>query len=510
MKKRTDWRKFIFVLAAIFFIFIIFLPAVFILLSIFNGGAVFNLQIFRAVWNSFLIGLIVLLIDIVFGLPLAWMLSRSNSKFAYLVDSLIDLSLVMPTAALGFSIYLYWGEKNGLAWLFGLGGGLIGRGMIMIILLHVVFTLPYVIRSISASVLQIKHSYEEAAATLGACPFTLFRTISLPLLRDGVINGSVLAFTRSLSETGATMMVAGLVNTAPVLVVGLKNAGELPQAIGLSVILIVSAILVLIGAKALLGQKTISFEKVYPNWERRAEKLIIPRNVLISLFFIFIIFLPTIFIVFYSFTNGGFLLNNTILESVIISFGLAFVVTIINLIFALPLAYFIARTENWLSRVLDSMNDVVLLVPTSALGLSLVFFWKNFLSFEYMILILTHLSFSFPLLLKPLVAAFRDIPLDMEEAAYSLGANSVQVLKTILFPLIVPAVVAGSIMAFMRSLSETGATLAVSDQIRTVPVLIMNLVENSEFSQAAFISSLLFGATLVLLIILKYFSYHKN
>ena len=478
--------------------------------NILHGGAILNWQIFKAVLISFFIGLVVLLIDLAFGLPLAWVLARSRSKMARLVDSLIDLSLVMPTAALGLSVYLYWGEKIGLARLFGLKEGLFDKGIMMIILLHVVFTIPYIIRSISAAIRQIEDSYTEAAVTLGAYPFTSFRTISLPLFRDGIINGSILAFTRSLSETGATMMVAGLVSTAPVLAVNLKNAGELPQAIGLSMILIASAIFILIGAKAMLGQKTINLDHVYPRLEKRIGKLTIPRNLMIGLFFIFVIFLPTIFIILYSFGNWEAVFSETIIKSIIISFAVAFVVTVINLIFALPLAYMIARSKSFFGKLFDSMNEIVLLVPTSALGISLVLFWSNFLSFEYIILILTHLCFSFPLLLKPLVVAFRDIPLDLEEAAHSLGANSKQVLKTILFPLVIPAIIAGSIMAFMRSLSETGATLAVSSQIQTVPVLIVNLVQDAKFGQAAFISTLLFAVALLFLLILKYFTYRKN
>jgi thiamine transport system permease protein len=509
-KTITNWWKIAFIFASLFFLLIIFLPAIFILGSIFQDQIVLNWPIFRAVLLSFYIGLAVVVIDLVFGLPLAIILSRSKSKIATFIDSLVDLSLVMPTAALGFSVYLYWGDKLGLARLFNLESGLLNRGVVMIILLHVVFTLPYIIRSIGASIAQIEPSFEEAAITLGANPFTLFRSISLPLFRDGVINGSILAFTRSLSETGATMMVAGLASTAPVMVVELKNAGLLSQAVGLSVILIISAILILLSAKAMLGQKTISLEKVYPRFEGLLSKLTIPRNIMVALFFVLIIFLPTVFIIFYTFGNWEVLMNEAVLKSIIISFFVASLVTVCNLIFALPLAYAIARGQGWFSKIFDTLNEIVLLVPTSALGLSLVLFWQKFLHYEYIILILTHLSFSFPLLLKPLVASFRDIPASLEDAAYSLGANSWQMLKTILLPLLVPAIVAGSIMAFMRSLSETGATLAVSGKIQTVPVLIVDLVKAGRQGEAAFVSTILFVIALLFLFSLKHFSYRRK
>lgn len=72
----------------------------------------------------------------------------------------------MPIAALGFSIYLYWGTNFGLTRLFGLNDGLISRGPIMIILLHIVFTLPCMIRSVAAAIAQISASHEEAETVI--------------------------------------------------------------------------------------------------------------------------------------------------------------------------------------------------------------------------------------------------------------------------------------------------------------------------------------------------------
>lgn len=506
----NNWRRISWGVSILFFIFIIFLPAVFILGGFVQSGAVLNKEIIRAVLLSFLIGLAVVAIDLAFGLPLAWVLSRTKSRVATFIDSLIDLSLVMPTAALGFSVYLYWGDRLGLARLFGQENGLINKGVLMIILLHVVFTLPYVVRSVGAAIAQIAPSYGEAAQTLGAYPFTLFRAISMPLFRDGLINGSILAFTRSLSETGATMMVAGMASTAPVLVVELKNAGHLPQAMGTSIVLIVSAILILFLAKSMLGSKTISLERVYPRLEKSLIKLVGLRNILLALFFVFILFLPTIYIVFYNISHWEMAFSAEAIKSITISFFIALVVTSVNLIFALPLSYMIARNSGKLGKTFDALNEIVLLVPTSALGLSLAFFWHKFLSWDYIVLILTHLSFSFPLLLKPLVATFRDIPSALEEAAYSLGARPFKMLRTILLPLIKPAILAGAIMAFMRSLSETGATLAVSDKIQTVPILIVKLVKGGEFGKAAFISTLLFIVALIFLYLLKHFTYREE
>lgn len=499
----------IFIAAMAFFVFIIFLPAVYVLSLVVKSQNIFTAEIIKAVAASFAIGLVVTLVDLVFGLPLAWVISRSKSKLMKLFDSLIDLSLVIPTAALGFSVYLYWGSKYGLAYLLGWETGLLSKGPLLIILLHVVFTLPYMIRSIGAAISKIDLSYEQAAITLGANPFTIFRTIFFPLFKDGIIVGSILSFTRSLSETGATMMVAGAFVSAPILIVSLKQAGEIPLAAGASIIMILSAIIILFVSKLVLGQKAVSLEKVYPRFENSLFKLKILRDIILAIFFVFIIFLPTIYLVVYNLASLKIFLSSFLVQSLVISFVLAGLATFINLFFCAPIAYYIGRNKYGLGSLLDSLNEIVLLVPTSALGLSLVLFWRNFLSQEYLILILTHLSFTFPLLVKPLTVAFKNIPTTLEDAAYSLGASKSKAFFSILLPLIKPALIAGAIMAFMRSLSETGATLAVSENIKTIPILIVDLVNQNKLDEAGFVAAFLFIVALAFLFILKTNKYFK-
>jgi thiamine transport system permease protein len=503
-------EDFIFLAAALFLLLVIFLPAVYILRYSVATENFFTSGLIKSILLSVEIGLAVTFINIIFGLPLAWIIVRSKSRIVKLLDSLIDLSLIIPTAALGLSVYLYWGSKFGLARLFGLEGGIFSKGPFLIILLHVVFTLPYMIRSIASSIVKINPDYEKAALTLGANYFTIFRSIFLPLFKEGIIVGSILSFTRSLSETGATMMVAGAFTTAPVLIIGLKQIGQIPQAAGASIVMILSAITILFLSKLFLGKKTTNFEKAYPNFEKSLLKLKTLKNVILALFFIFIIFLPTVFLIIFNLTKFIFPIASVLIKSLFISFSIAFMVALINLFFSIPLAYLISRNKYRVGNILDVLNDIVLLVPTSALGLSLFLFWQKFFSHEFLILILAHLSFTFPLMVKPLTAAFKNIPMSLEEASYSLGANKVKTFKTTLLPLIKPAVIAGFIMAFMRSLSETGATLAITSNIKTIPLFIVELVGKGEISQAAFACTILFIVSIIFLVILKYNKFSKD
>jgi len=487
----------------VFFAAFIFIPAIYILKGFSGLGALGDPLVLRAVFLSFFIGLIVTFVNLIFGVPLAWVLTRSKKKIVRWIDNLVDLSLVMPTAALGFSVYLFWGTDMGLSRLLGIEGGLFSKGPFMIMLLHVVFTLPYMIRSVSAAIMQIDPSYEEASASLGASPFTFFRAVALPLFSNGVINGSVLSFTRSLSETGATMMVAGAAATAPVLIISLKNAGKMPEAAGASIILIAAAILILVLARLIFGKKVINLDKIYPSFERKLSGHVRLKNALIFFFYGLVIFLPTVYIALYYLFNFRLMNVNQLFGSILVSFGVAIAVTVINMLFSLPVSYMIARDKFRLGGILTSLNEAVLLMPTSALGLSIALYWRNFFSSDILILILAHLCFTFPYLVKPIAASLQEISGAQQEAAYSFGASTKQMFFTILLPQIKPAIITGAIMAFMRSLSETGATLAVTGKIKTVSILIVDLFKAERFDEAAIACVILFSVAIAFLYILK-------
>jgi ABC-type sulfate transport system permease component len=493
-----------FLLVTAIFAFVIFLPAVYILGSMGSPRILMSPVIIQALFLSLWIGLAVTVFNLLMGVPLAWMIVRSRNPVLKWLDNLIDLSLVMPTAALGFSVYFYYGSE-GIFHLFGLENGLAGKGPLLIFLLHIVFTLPYMVRSVSAAFMQQEKELEEAADSLGANPFTFFRTVALPLCRQGVINGSILSFTRSLSETGATMMVAGTIFTAPMLVVQLKNDNNITAAAGLSIVLIFLALLILILTRWRFGKRSFDLPHIRPQTEKRLSSPSYRRgrNFLLTAVFLLLVFLPTIYLVLYYVLNFRAVELGPLWGSLALSLGVAGAVTLLNAFLALPLSYLVARNRFRLGALIENLNEIILLVPTSALGLSLALFWGHFSGSELVVLTLAHLCFTFPYFVKPLVTAFSNISVDQEEAAYSLGSSPAETFRLVLLPQIKPALITGAIMAFMRSISETGATLAVSSQLKTVSVLIVDLFKQEKLTEAAVACIVLFAFSLVFLFLLK-------
>jgi ABC-type spermidine/putrescine transport system permease subunit II len=152
----------------------------------------------------------------------------------------------------------------------------------------------------------------------------------------------------------------------------------------------------------------------------------------------------------------------------------------------LPMAILIARRKfgKSPSAILDILVNIPLIVPSIALGVSLKFFWVESFPFmpELLLLIFAHLSITYPYIVKSMSAAFERISLDMEEAAKTLGAKPFSVFSTIILPLTKYSILSGAIMVFTRSISETGATVAVLSQNspwKTAPVVIVDWVKGT-------------------------------
>jgi thiamine transport system permease protein len=474
-----------------FFLLLVFVPTLYLIFRSCPDSAFVCLpplymtkEMQDALFNSFSIAFLVVVVDVVFGIPIAWILARYKLKGKKYLNFLIDMPLIVPTAALGFSVALFWG---------GDGVGLLSKGYWMIFAVHAAFTYPYIVRTLTAAIEEIDITYEIAARTLGAPPLTAFRTVTLPLFKSGLFIGAMLAFARSLSETGATMMAVGagefFAATAPVQTLLYKNSGEMTSAVSLSLILIATSTILLAVVRNLAYRLRIPIGKVNAPFEASLGKLSLYKNAVAIVFFLLFVLLPSFF--FLKHISPSFHHLDEIVQSISISFLIALLATAVDLIFGVGMAILIGRNKYGLGELFDFLIDAVMVMPTVALGLSLGMFWGAFQMNEFIVLLMVHLGLAYPYIVKPVSASIRGMDKELEQAARTLGANQLQVFRTITLPLIMPSITAGAIMAFMRSLSETGATLAVSKTFKTIPVLIVEFVKSNQFPEAAFASGVL-------------------
>jgi len=130
--------------------------------------------------------------------------------------------------------------------------------------------------------------------------------------------------------------------------------------------------------------------------------------------------------------------------------------------------------------LIDGLVNIPIVVPSVALGVSLGSFWKAIgVLPEFWVLTISHLTITYTYLVRAMSAAIESVPVHLEETARTLGARPLTVFRRIILPLTKYSLFAGAILTFTRSVDETGAAAAVSEKLKTVPVLLVDWVRGT-------------------------------
>jgi len=163
-----------------------------------------------AVALSIRVALVAMVMSLPFGIAVGWLLARREFRGKWLVETLVNLTLVLPPVVTGYLLLRLFGRQS---WL--------GAALEQALGIRIPFTwwaaaiasaalgFPLMVRAIRLAFRGVDPRLEDAARSLGAGPFDAFVSVSLPLARAGIIAGAVLAFARSLGEFGATITFAG-------------------------------------------------------------------------------------------------------------------------------------------------------------------------------------------------------------------------------------------------------------------------------------------------------------
>ncbi len=195
-------------------------------------------------------------LSLLLGVPTGYVLARRVFPGKAIIDTLLDLPLVMTPLVAGIGLLFLFGRD----WL---GGYLADLGLRLIftplgaIVAQTFIAVPIVIRASRAAFEGVNRRYELAAQTMGLASPSIFFRITLPLARRGIVTGTVLAWARALGEFGATLMVAGATRfktaTLPVSVYLNISSGELGLALASAWVLLLFAFVLLLIVKSLGG-----------------------------------------------------------------------------------------------------------------------------------------------------------------------------------------------------------------------------------------------------------------
>ncbi|MEV7435870.1 molybdate ABC transporter permease subunit [Streptomyces griseoviridis] len=210
-------------------------------------------EVWQALRLSLLCATSATLVSLVLGVPLAWLLARTDFPGRGLVRALVTLPLVLPPVVGGVALLLALG-RNGVIgqWLDSWFGVTLPFTTAGVVVAEAFVAMPFLVISVEGTLRAADPRFEEAATTLGASRFTAFRRVTLPLIAPGVAAGAMLAWARALGEFGATITFAGnfpgRTQTMP-LSVYLAMQSNPEAAIALSLVLLAVSIAVLAGLR---------------------------------------------------------------------------------------------------------------------------------------------------------------------------------------------------------------------------------------------------------------------
>ena len=161
------------------------------------------------------------------GLALAWLLARYDFRGRSIVETLVSLPIVVPPVATGLILLKLLGRRGPLGRLLEPLGIEVVFTWRAVVIAMAVMGLPLFVRAARAAFEQVDRRYESIAGTLGARPWRVFWTISLPLAARGVVAGLVLGYSRAVGEFGATIMLAGSLPGTRTLSVAIYRNAEL-------------------------------------------------------------------------------------------------------------------------------------------------------------------------------------------------------------------------------------------------------------------------------------------
>ena len=205
--------------------------------------AVSSPQAWAALRLTLIVSLVIVAINAVIGTVIAWVLVRDEFPGKRIVNSLIDLPFALPTIVAGLTLLALYGSKSPVGIDIAYTRVAIGAALLFV-------TLPFVVRAVQPVLEELDRDMEQAAESLGATPFRVFRSIVLPNLMPAILAGMGLGFARAVGEFGSLVLITGNVpfdtQVASVFVFSQVESDRPVTAAAVSVVLLLAAFLVLL------------------------------------------------------------------------------------------------------------------------------------------------------------------------------------------------------------------------------------------------------------------------
>ena len=195
------------------------------------------------------------LVNVVFGLIVAWVLVRYEFFGKKIVDALVDLPFALPTAVAGITLAALYSDHGWVGQMLSPLGLKVANTQLGIFIALTFIGLPFIVRTVQPILEDLDPELEEAASSLGASRWQVFWRVILPMLTPALLTGFALAFARALGEYGSVIFIAGNIpmktQITSVLIMQELDMFDYPKATALAVVMLVVSFVLLLSINVL-------------------------------------------------------------------------------------------------------------------------------------------------------------------------------------------------------------------------------------------------------------------
>ena len=483
-----------------------------------------SVRFLSALKNTFIECICSTAVSVFVGFVYAYAIVNGNIPFKKFFAAIPVVHMVTPPFVGGLSFILLFGRQGFITkTVLGLDISLYGFPGLLLSQILCFFPIAYLI--CSQTLQGINSSMEQAAKSLGASRWKIFKSITLPLSLSGITSSALFIAASVLSDFGNPLIVGGRFKVLAVEIytqlTGWLNSG-ISSLLGL-ILLIPSVILFILQNKlmkknshqfATIGGKTNSFSASKNSVSK-------PVKILLTIFcsFFSILILAQLFsIIAGTFQklwgiDSSFTLNHIksiwrysplLFNSIIFAFISAIVATFI----ACLIAYFSERTKIPAAKQLNVVCQLPSAIPGTLMGLALSYFSNYFRIHSSPLLIIIAMIISYlPFSYRICSSTFAKIKINLDDASCSLGSGKITTLKNIIAPLSAGGLFSSFMYNFVRGVGTLSSVIfLVSFNTSLASVKILNLAEQGDWGKSAALALVLTLITFIILAIGKYFS----
>ncbi|MCF0237038.1 MAG: iron ABC transporter permease, partial [Sphaerochaetaceae bacterium] len=541
------------VLLITFLTLFILYPLAILLVDSFVGDGSLSFSVFKrifqiptfktAITNTLKVGFLVGILSTAIGLLFAYVeVYVKINKFAGGLFKVVSmLPVVSPPFVLSLSMIMLFG-KAGLITRYLLkiyDNSVYGFWGIAIVQTLTFFPVCYMM--FKGLLKNIDPSLEEAARDMGASRFKVFTSVTLPLLLPGIGNAFLVTFIESIADFANPMIIGGSYDTlATTIYLQITGAYDKPGAAAMAVVLLCITLAMFAVQKYYLERKSTA---TLTGKATRARMLItdksvrVPLTTLCTIGALFVIMMyicvpigalfPTWGYKFFPFTFKWFqqvFVKYKGFKTFKDSFILSLISAPITALLSMIISYLVVKKKFKAKGFIEAVSMLAMAVPGTVLGVGYIrgfsggIFHTGFLQGIYgtgLVLVIVFVVRSLPTGTRSGIAALRQIDKSIEESAYDMGANSLQVFTTVTLPLIKDSFLSGFVTSFVRSITAISAIiLLVTPQYLLITVQINEFAEKGSYGLACAFATILiiitYGAVLLMNLFMKYFGTSKK